>query len=183
MLMFATVLNELNSPQNVGSIVRTHVAMGGGPLLMIGHDRPWRFRKGTQAFSRKLEKQCEITYLAGEEAFLEWCSDHHWNPVGVEIYPRATSLGDMVWPERPALVFGNERIGLSDRFLGACSKVARIPQFGPVGSLNVAIAHGMVTYELQRYHGVPLTATGRKYPEWRQQSNKPMKADTASRRR
>ena len=80
----------------------------------------------------------------------------------------------MIWPERPALVFGNEKTGLSDEFLAACLAVARIPQFGPVGSLNVAIAHGVTTYELQRSHGVPLAPMGGKYPEFRQPPNKPI---------
>jgi tRNA(Leu) C34 or U34 (ribose-2'-O)-methylase TrmL len=41
--MFCTALYHLKSPQNVGMIVRAHVAFGGQELLFIGRDRPWRF--------------------------------------------------------------------------------------------------------------------------------------------
>lgn len=168
--MFATVLHELKSPQNVGSIVRTHVAMGGGPLVMVGQERPWQFRKSTQAFSRKLERQCDIVYLDDDAAFFEWCEGLGFAPVAVEIRPQAAELGSIEWPERPALVFGNERTGLTDGFVRRCEQVVRIPQFGAVGSLNVAIAHGMVAFDVRRGGGDALMATGRKYPETRPRS-------------
>lgn len=61
--MFVTALHQLNSPQNVGMIVRSHVAFGGDKLIFIGQELPWKFKKSTQAFSRQLEKKCEILYL------------------------------------------------------------------------------------------------------------------------
>ncbi|MFT5731799.1 MAG: tRNA G18 (ribose-2'-O)-methylase SpoU [Planctomycetota bacterium] len=167
MTTFATILRGLKSPINVGSIVRTHVAMGGGPLVMVGYDKPWSFRKGSQAFSRKLESQCEITYLAEDSALFEWCDAGAWAPVGIEIRPEASPIHQMAWPERVALVLGNESVGLSDEFLAACSSVVRIPQFGPVASLNVAIAHGMASYELQRSQQASITPVAGKYPELR----------------
>ncbi|QDV09933.1 23S rRNA (adenosine(1067)-2'-O)-methyltransferase [Planctomycetes bacterium Poly30] len=170
---FATILHGLKSPTNVGSIVRTHVAMGGGPLLMVGHERPWDFRKSSQAFSRKLETMCEITYVAEDAEFFDWCRAGHWGPVAIEIRPGAASLHEMVWPDRVALVLGNERDGLSEKFIEACTATVRIPQFGPVASLNVAIAHGMATYELQRSRRSSLKPIKGKYPEPLQAPSKP----------
>lgn len=167
MTTFATILRGLKSPINVGSIVRTHVAMGGGPLVMVGYDRPWDFRKGSQAFSRKLESQCEITYLAEDAELFEWCDAGGWASVAVEIRPEATAINGMAWPERVALILGTESVGLSDEFLADCSSVVRIPQFGPVASLNVAIAHGMASYELQRSQAATLAPVAGKYPELR----------------
>ena len=139
--------------------------MGGGPLVMVGHERPWSFRKGSQAFSRKLETRCEITYLTEDAALFEWCEAVGWAPVGIEIRPEATLAHQMVWPERVALVRGSEREGLSDEFLAACAGVVRVPQFGSVGSLNVAIAHGMAAYELRRSGEASIRPVAGKYPE------------------
>lgn len=55
-MLLATALRDLKSPHNVGQIVRSHVAFGGGPLVFVGRDAPWRFTRTTQAFSRKLER-------------------------------------------------------------------------------------------------------------------------------
>ena len=167
MSTFATILRGLKSPINVGSIVRTHVAMGGGPLVMVGYDKPWSFRKGSQAFSRKLESQCDITYLAEDAEFFEWCDAGAWAAVAVEIRPEASPINAMPWPERTALVLGTESVGLPDEFLASCSSTVRIPQFGPVASLNVAIAHGMASYELQRSQAATIAPVAGKYPELR----------------
>ncbi len=167
MSTFATILRGLKSPTNVGSIVRTHVAMGGGPLVMVGYDRPWDFRKGSQAFSRKLESQCDITYFTEDAELFEWCDAEQWAPIGVEIRPEASPINQVSWPARVALVLGTESVGLPDEFLSACTDVVRIPQFGPVASLNVAIAHGMASYELQRSQQSTIAPVAGKYPELR----------------
>lgn len=161
--MFVTVMHGLLSPQNVGMIVRTHVALGGGPLIILGHERPWRFKKSTQAFSRKLETLCKINYLNTEEAFFEWCMAGSWQPVAVEIREDARPICDMEWPSRPAIVLGNERTGLSDEFLLRCNHVARIPQFGGVGSLNVAVSHAIAAHEFKRGSNGVVHFDGGKY--------------------
>src|SRR5690554_2246627 len=72
-LMFATVLHNLRGPRNVGQIIRSHVAYGGGPLLFVGHDEPWDFRKSTSRYSRNLEQDCDILHMPNNDAFFEWC--------------------------------------------------------------------------------------------------------------
>jgi tRNA G18 (ribose-2'-O)-methylase SpoU len=112
--MFATILHHLNSPVNVGTIVRSHVAFGGAELVFVGLDKPWRFKKNTQAFSRRLEKLCEITYLPNDEALFTWCAEHDYSPIAIEISPTAKLLSDFIFPDRPALVVGHEGRGLSE---------------------------------------------------------------------
>jgi len=56
MFKFNTVLFQVFSPQNVGMIIRSHVAFGGKALIFVGYDKPWSFKTGTHGFSRKLEK-------------------------------------------------------------------------------------------------------------------------------
>jgi len=148
--VFATVLHQLRSPQNVGSIVRTHVALGGEALVLVGLERPWQFKKGTRAFSRKLERLCPITYLPTDASFFNWCNTNGMRPVAVEIRGAACPVEDARWPDRPAIVLGNERSGLGDDFLAECEHTVCIQQHGPVGSLNVAIAHGIAAHEFMR---------------------------------
>jgi 23S rRNA (guanosine2251-2'-O)-methyltransferase len=49
-----------------------------------------------------------------------------------------------------ALVIGNEGAGVGDELLSACDTQIRIPQAGHVGSLNAAVAAGILCYEVQR---------------------------------
>src|SRR6266850_4461827 len=147
--MFWTVVNELKSPENAGMIVRSHVAFGGQEILIIGKE-PWRFKKRAQGFSRRLEKLCRFTYLEGEERFFQWCGANSATPIAIEIAEPPTLLPGFDFPDRTALVIGNEGKGLSPSFLSRCAATITIPQFGPVGSLNAAVSASIVMYELTR---------------------------------
>jgi tRNA G18 (ribose-2'-O)-methylase SpoU len=157
--MLATAVRDLKSPQNVGQIVRSHVAFGGGPLLFVGRDAPWRFTKNTQAFSRRLERLCNIVELENDVAFVTWCHENSCATVAVEIGPLATPVQDFVFGPRTVLVAGNESSGLPSSFLARCDHQVVIQQSGPVGSLNVAVACSIVLHQraVQRCVSLPIS--------------------------
>jgi 23S rRNA (guanosine2251-2'-O)-methyltransferase len=160
--MFATVLHNLKSPENTGLIVRTHVAFGGDKLVMIGPD-PWRFKKSTQAFSRRLEQITDIVHLKDDDSFFHWCSQEGFTPVAVEISENSRYLPSFAFPSRPAIIVGHEGIGLPADFLARCSAVVTIPQFGPVECLNVAISCCLAIYEFNRNRPVSRNIAGNAY--------------------
>ena len=151
--MFATVVHNLTSPENMGVILRTHVAFGGERFVMVGPE-PWRFKKRTQAFSRRVEKICSIIYLPDDDSLLDWCRAERFAVVAIEISQDPVLLPAFHFPERPAIIVGHEGKGLSNEFLQRCPHVVTIPQFGPVGCLNVAVSCSIALYELNR--GRPL---------------------------
>lgn len=161
-LTFAMVLHELKSPQNVGMIVRSHVAFGGSSLVLIGPE-PWRFRKGSQAFSRKLERLCDLVFLPDFDSFLGWSERGGWTPVALEISPASVALPQFVMPDRPALVLGNEGSGLPPSVLQRCASIVSIPQYGPTECLNVAVAASIAMYEFQRSQASTVPIIGDAY--------------------
>jgi 23S rRNA (guanosine2251-2'-O)-methyltransferase len=160
--MFWTAVNELKSPENAGMIVRSHVAFGGEEIVIIGRE-PWQFKKRTQGFSRRLERLCGFRYLKDEATFFEWCRDSRVVPIAIEIAQPPTLLPDFAFPDRTAIVIGNEGLGLSLAFRGRCGATVTIPQFGPVGSLNAAVSASIVMYELTRKQPIGRTILEAKY--------------------
>jgi len=150
--VFCTVLNNLKSPENVGSLVRSHRSFGGKEFVFLGHNLPWNFKKRSQAFSRKLERQVEIVHLSEEDLFFDWAKKNKYTPIAVEIAPNAIPVHKFEFPERCALVLGRESTGLSKDFLERCAVVVVVSQSGPVGSLNVGVAGSIAMYvhSLQR---------------------------------
>ncbi len=148
--MFATVLHNLKGPRNVGQILRSHVAFGGGPLLFVGYDEPWDFKKGSTRYSRKLEEHCDIVHLPTDDAFFDWCTRNDYTPVAIEIAKPPVFLAEFEFPDRPALIVGHEGRGLAVGFLARCAHAVTIPQHGPVACLSVAIAASTAMYELRR---------------------------------
>jgi 23S rRNA (guanosine2251-2'-O)-methyltransferase len=53
-----------------------------------------------------------------------------------------------------ALIIGSEGRGVSDELRGLSDAVATIPQWGRVGSLNAAVAAGILMYEIRRQQRV-----------------------------
>ncbi len=160
--MFATVLHHLNSPENVGMVVRAHVAFGGGPLVMIGPD-PWRFKKRCQGFSRRLERVTDILHMPDDDAFFRWCAAEAYVPVAIEISENPVYLPAFRFPDRPAVIVGNEAKGLPAEFLRRCAHVVTIPQFGGVACLNSAVSCCIALYELNRTRPVERPIAGGKF--------------------
>jgi 23S rRNA (guanosine2251-2'-O)-methyltransferase len=184
--MFWTAVNELKSPENAGMIVRSHVAFGGEEILVIGKE-PWQFKKRAQSFSRRLEHLCAFRYLPDEASFFEWCRGASVAPVAIEIAQPPALLPDFTFPDRVAIVIGNEGRGLSPAFRSQCVATVTIPQFGPVGSLNAAVTASIVMYELTRRQPLRRPILDAKYvvdPEDRppniEPSNKPLERAGAS---
>lgn len=147
---FCTILNALKSPQNVGMILRSHVAYGGSELIFTGQDDPWKFKKGTQAFSRKLENQCDILHIPDQYDALGWCRENSYTSIAVEIAENACFLDEFSFPNYSAIIVGNEEHGLDNKFMEQCDHLVTIKQIGRVGSLNVAVSASTAMYEFNR---------------------------------
>jgi TrmH family RNA methyltransferase len=56
---------------------------------------------------------------------------------------------------------GNEQQGLPDDLAAACDRLVRIPQAGRADSLNLAVATGVMLYEVRRAALKPAKEVGR----------------------
>lgn len=149
-IRLCTVLHTLNSPQNVGMIVRSHVAHAGELIVFTGHVLPWAFKKGSQAFSRKLEKQARFVHIPEPDDAIHFLHSEGYSIIAVEIAETAESIRDFKFPDNVALALGNEGHGLPAEFLDKADSVVTIPQYAAVGSLNVAVSASIAMYELMK---------------------------------
>jgi len=63
------------------------------------------------------------------------------------------SVFDVNWPERTALVFGNEHAGMRDVVRKECDELVCILLADGMDSLNVAVAAGIGLFDVKRKHG------------------------------
>lgn len=138
-------LDAAQDPGNIGTILRTCDAVGCTGLLLLGHSAdpydPGTLRASMGAiFSQRLIK-------ATFDEFVQWKQLHQISVVGTsDAAPtdyRATSY------HRPiVLLMGSEREGLSPSQQAACDLMVQIPMVGRSDSLNLAVATGVVLYEI-----------------------------------
>jgi len=139
---------NISKEHNVGSLVRTAHAVGASEVVLVG-SRVWNVEA-----ARTAELYTEVVHLPGDaQAFLDRVAARRSNLVAVELDPRAVSLFDATYPERPCFLLGAELGGVPPELLDAANLIVQIPQWGLVPSLNLAVAGSIVVYDyLSKLH-------------------------------
>lgn len=145
----ALVLDDVQGPFNVGSIIRTAAA--------LRVDDVWLTARTPEPGEAKVEKTALGTdrYLtfhrvADGPTAVAAARAAGYQVVAVELTDDATPLHDVPAGEATCLVVGHEDRGLSPATLATCDRVAYLPLLGRVGSLNVATAASIALYEVRR---------------------------------
>ncbi len=139
------VLDGIQDPGNVGTLVRTAAAMGACAVIALpGTADLWN----AKAIRSAVGAQFRVPALHTERAdFLAWLSAEH-----MELWGTAAEGGDVgAAPKcaRLAIAVGNEGAGLSDDVRAACTRLVALPMAAGVESLNVAVAAGITLYALR----------------------------------
>ena len=137
----------IRSPGNLGTLLRTAEAAGAGGIVLLG-DAIDLFDPAVVRASMGGLFHLRLV-RASLEAFASWTRARGCTIVGTS--PHAESLHTTVPVDPPlVLLFGDERKGLSPAELAVCTHRARIPFVGRADSLNVAVASGVMLYEVAR---------------------------------
>jgi TrmH family RNA methyltransferase len=138
------VLDRLQDPGNVGSILRSAAALGVGQVIALqGTAALWSpkvLRAGMGAhFALHLLESITVDGLLALEMPLVATSPH-----------AELSIAGRPLPDPCAWVLGHEGQGVSPELLARCTEVRCIPQPGGEESLNVAAAAAVCFYESLR---------------------------------
>ena len=145
----ALLLDDVQTPFNVGAIVRTAAVLRvehlylGGATPPPSHPKAHKLSMGTE---RLVEWSAHERSIAAVDA----AKDAGWRLVGVELAEGAVPLHEARLGDAVCVVLGHEDRGLSPPVLAACDEVVFIPQLGRVESLNVAHAAAIALYEVRR---------------------------------
>jgi RNA methyltransferase, TrmH family len=146
-------LHEPGNPGNLGTIVRTASAVGAAAVILAGdatdpHD-PAAVRASMGAVF-----DVPVARAASTAAFLDWSARG-----GVTV-AAASARGDRYFWESGltlplAVLLGSEAEGLLAEVLDRADLHVRIPMTGTAESLNLAVAAGVLLYEVRRQTGMP----------------------------
>ena len=144
-LPFVVVVDNVRSLWNVGSMFRTADACGVRLMLLSGitgcPPRPELSKTALGA-----DEAVAWRYIADPLEAVRSLAAEGYTPVALETSPRAVPLDRFRWPERVALVVGNEVAGVGDPVLEACEEHLELPMLGVKDSLNVAVAFGVAAF-------------------------------------
>ena len=131
-------LDDLRSPFNVGSIFRTADAFGVEELILSPSCADPRHPRATRS------AMGAVDLLPWRRSSLE-CFSGEIPVFALEL--GGEELGRFAFPERGIVVLGSEELGISSEARKLCTYgTVSIPMSGAKGSLNVAVAFGVLMY-------------------------------------
>lgn len=138
------VLDRLQDPGNLGTLIRTSDAVGAAAVILIEPCvDPFdpKTVRGTMGslFNVPLVRTSDVPGL------FAWFQKNRLRVVGTDA-ERGEIWGDKLWAGGVALVLGNEARGLSNDVRPLVETWARLPIVGKAESLNVAVAGGVLMY-------------------------------------
>lgn len=144
------LLDGVQDPGNVGTILRTAAALGAlATIALPGTVDLWNPKVIRSSMGAQFHHQA---LHAGVEDALAFLTRH-----SIELWATDTSgtpLERTAAPSRLAMALGNEGAGISSSIGAKAHRTISLPISGDVESLNVAVAAGILLYELRQSNGI-----------------------------
>ncbi|MFN3546757.1 MAG: TrmH family RNA methyltransferase [Mesorhizobium sp.] len=141
-------LDRVRDPGNLGTVIRTVDAVGAKGIILVGDT--------TDPFALETVRATMGSIFAvpvaraSEQAFLSWRKGFAGLVAGTHL-KGSVDYRTVDYGGRPVvLLMGNEQQGLPESLAAACDRLVRIPQAGRADSLNLAVATGVMLYEVRR---------------------------------
>jgi TrmH family RNA methyltransferase len=142
------VLDKIQNPGNLGSIIRTAVGFELNGIV-ISNDSVDLYNPN---IIRATMGSCFSIPIKVVTSLIDVINQ--FKHEGIKVYATALSssaskLSDVTFnPTGVAVIFGNEGNGLKDTILKICDEVVYIPINPIIDSLNVAVAAGIILYQI-----------------------------------
>lgn len=160
---FTIVLDRLQDSFNMGAVIRTCEGMGLQEVHVIKHpDAP--FIPNTKV-TQGCEKWLDLVMHKDFAACRENLKSRGFKILASAIREDATSLFQLRFDEKVALVFGNERRGVSQEVLDTCDGMFWIPMRGFSQSLNVSVSVSAAVTQAIAWRDAHLGPNGDLAPE------------------
>ncbi|MGH2410280.1 MAG: TrmH family RNA methyltransferase, partial [Chloroflexota bacterium] len=141
-------LHEVGNPGNLGTILRTLDAIDGTAMITIGESTDPYHPSAVKASMGTLFR-IPMVHLDRADELMAWAQAR-----GITVIGASERAARSHWEQPPIppclLLLGHEGRGLPPDLLAACGQQVRIPMAGTAGSLNLAVAAGILLYEARR---------------------------------
>lgn len=143
------LLDHLQDPQNVGTLIRTAETMGVHGILMPDR-RAARITGAVSNASAGAVEHMLVVQVTNLNRVMEDLKEEGVWIAGLDETPDAVELARANLKGPMALVVGSEGEGLSRLTRERCDFLVRIPMYGEIGSLNASIAGSIALYAVRQ---------------------------------
>lgn len=143
------VLENVFDPHNRAAVMRTCDAVGIQDVYLINNGEPPKKRWGFKS-SSGAKKWLTLHEYSSVEACYTALRNGYDKILTTHLSDKSVSLFEIDFTGSMALVFGNERFGVSDEAKDLADGSFIIPQSGIIKSLNISVACAVTLYEAYR---------------------------------
>lgn len=143
------VLENIEDPHNISAVMRTCDAVGIQDIYVLTTRMPRHKKWGHRSSSSAL-KWLTVHEFDNTEACMKAVREKYHKILTTHLSANAVSLYDIDFSGSVALVFGNERFGVSEDVRKFADGNFLVPQMGIIRSLNISVACAVSIYEAMR---------------------------------
>ena len=147
------LLDHIEDPQNVGSLMRTADAAG-VTAVVLPEDRSAEVTAAAVRASAGATEHLRVAKVVNLTRAMEALKEREVWITGLDMDESARPYTEIDFSGRVGLVVGSEGEGLSRLVRETCDFIAFLPMLGGVSSLNAGVAGGIAMYEIVRQRGV-----------------------------
>ena len=140
------ILDSIMDPQNLGSIIRTAHCLGANGVV-IPTDRAASVTTSVIKASAGSAGQLPVARVTNLSQTIDYLKDQGFWVFGAEAHD-GTNLQEMDFNCSVVLVLGGESKGIRPLIKKKCDFLLTIPMAGSFDSFNVAVAAGIIQYEI-----------------------------------
>ena len=143
------IMDNIRSMFNVGSILRTADGAWLEEIIISGYTAcpP---RKEIAKTALGAEYSVPWRYIPNAVDAIKALKLRGYTIIALEHTTRSQSYTEVEYDFPVAFVVGNEGVGVQDEIIQECDFAVELPQNGMKSSMNVAVAFGIMLYELRR---------------------------------
>lgn len=143
------IIENVTDPHNIAAVMRTCDAVGISELFVLNTKINNHKRFGTKS-SSSAQKWMHTQQFTDLEECMQIVKKKYKRIYATHLGEASKSIYEMDFTEPCALVFGNEKKGVSDEIRALCDGNFIIPQVGMISSLNISVACAVTIYEAYR---------------------------------
>ena len=143
------VMENVHDPHNIAAVMRSCDATGLQEIYIINTELPARKNWGTRS-SSSANKWLRVHTFEDVSSCFDAIRKRYDVIFTTRLQPGATDLYAMDFTASVALVFGNEKKGVSEEAGRLADGNFVIPQSGMISSLNISVACAVTLYEAYR---------------------------------
>jgi 23S rRNA (guanosine2251-2'-O)-methyltransferase len=140
------VLDSIMDPQNLGAIIRTAHCLGANGVV-IPEDRAAQVTPAVYKASAGSVQEIPIAKVINLSQTIDYLKDKGFWVFGAEAH-NGSNLQELDFNCHVVLVLGGEAKGIRPLVKKKCDFLLTIPMAGSFDSLNVAVAAGVIQYEI-----------------------------------